>query len=318
MKFMPTMLVHVLLLLPSAVIASDETREDIATKVEQFVGQPAAEILCKPIEEKNGSPPNPATCAELGRKILEACWADLTLAVPGLSKPLEEYTNLLSPDDLAMIKDTARTCIRSGMHLSKEDRTRYFEMRSGRTNEEPEEVLASSWIDAVTAAVAQSMIHKTGVLALANAFQGSDYVAVHYIKENLVFGTVEANGELVTSKLDSVPDWIASMPELGIDNVERFSSILRINSEAPMSTTEHMLMTTVVFEGADDLPACKPAFESLDCGVCLGTAATEFNVLVTWFSKALAEAPGSSDDMMQSGNRLARCIDSGIEQARRL
>lgn len=303
--------------------------DSIRSKVEEFVGYPLEAIVCEPIEEKHGSPIDQKTCDYFVRKSLETCWNELSSLFPKLKKPVDEYNSWLDPNGVDQMRETVHGCIKEGTFLSNEDTQKYWELRSGRRAIEIEEKdLATSWMNAVESPVSQYATKREEILGIVEAFQSSHYKAVYLPVDDLVIGAVEKNGSLVTSELETTPPWVASMKSLGFTSVDRFSSSASIYSESRLVTDEHEFIFQIRFEEAVDLPKCNASFSNIDCGACWAMESNDFNVLVTWLSQSLMKELGevlaedpeqeSAQGKNQNDDRLARCIEDGIEQARAL
>ena len=319
-----------LIIVPLATNVADAGAGDsVKLKVEEFLGQAIETIVCEPIERKTGSPIDRESCEYFSRKSLESCWKEMTAWFPNLESPVDEYSSWLDPDTLDRLRETVYDCIQGGTFLSDEDRLRYWELQSGRRAIETEEKgLATSWMSAVESTVAQYGTDRDAILGFADAFLSSDYMAVHLPDGDLVIGTVENDGNPVSSRLETPPAWVASMRELGFTSINRFASSTRANGESPLVTDEHEFFFQLLFGQAADLPKCSARFETIDCGVCVAMASDDFDLLITWVSTSLVKklmeesesdpAQESTQDENRNDGLLARCIEDGLEQARSL
>lgn len=309
-----------LLAFSSAVV---EAADSVQSKVEEFVGHPIEAIVCQPIEKKIGSPVDPETCDYFARKLLETCWNELTSLFPRLKKPVAEYDTWLDPSEIDQLRETVYDCIQAGTFLSVEDTLKYLEFRSSRRAIETEDKdLVLNWANAIESAVSRYAENREEILSIVEAFMSSDYMAVYLPLDDLVIGVVETNGNLATSRLEPPPPWVTSMKSLGFTSVDRLSSTPSIYSESPLVTNEHEFIFQIRFEETADLPKCDASFGNIDCGVCVAMASNDFDILVTWLSQSLLKEIAEADDPKspQGGNqnddRLPRCIEDGIEQAR--
>lgn len=292
----------------------------VRSKAEEFIGQPIEAVFCEPIEQERGARIDHDTCAHLSRKSLETCWGEYTSLFPNLQKPVSEYASWMTEDELQQLRQSIRSCIRSGSFLGQADQLLHWELLSGRVDEANRVTEAAGWVSAVELAVAPQTQNRQTIVGLVEAFLSTDYLSVHLPVDRLVLGTVDSGGELVTSPLDTPPDWVTSMKSLGFNAVDRHSSSVRMVGEPGIVTDEHEFVIQLLFQDAYDLPDCKAKFASIDCGVCIGAKNDDFVVLVTWLSKqrmgGLIEEPSDGEDLV--GQRVTQCVEEGIRRVREL